>query len=421
MPLICPHCGIAQADGNKTCINCGQPLVPTPAAPPVDPASLAEADTAAHLADPDDPVVPDSVRTVQAGRNSWRLPALIAVSLLLALVAFALLATRHKLAHPVSSQAQAFQPPVVPLPMAPSLSRSVPALPILATPLPAAVLLPPEIKAAAKMSVKMALETVPLKVSLASVSAGRHIEVGTPVPLTAYTTSAHGQSATLTLFSRRGRGQKTMLAFVVGSLCSTTWTPVAPGPYVFTATAHDDHRQASSDHIEITVDKPAPLPASQDTLAQTPPIIAAPLAARSMRQRSPRTASARAASARAASARAASVRAASARAASVRAASVRAASVRAVQVKTAPPAARPAPAITYHVAAARFPFSRNATILADALNRRGYHAVPERMADAHGKAIYAVVIGSYRRPREARAAALALQRSGYPAYLFGGH
>ena len=405
MPLICPHCGIAQADGNKTCINCGQPLVPTPAAPPVGPASLAEADTAAHLADPDDPVVPDSVRTVQAGRNSWRLPALIAVSLLLALVAFALLATRHKLAHPVSSQAQAFQPPVVPLPMAPPLSRSVPALPILATPLPAAVLLPPEIKVSAKMPVKMALEAVPLKVSLASVSAGRHIEVGTPVPLTAYTTSAHGQSATLTLFSRRGRGQKTMLAFVVGSLCSTTWTPVAPGPYVFTATAHDDHRQASSGHIEITVDKPAPLAASQGTPAQTPPIIAAPLAARSMRQRS---------------ARAASARVASVRAASARAASMRAASVRAVQVKTAPPAARPAPAIIYHVAAACFPFSRNATILADALNRRGYHAVPERMADAHGKAIYAVVIGSYRRPREARAAALALQRSGYPAYLFGG-
>ena len=397
MPLICPHCGIAQADGNKTCINCGQPLVPTPAAPLVDPALLAEADTAAH---PADPVVPDPVRTVQAGRDSWRLPALIAVSLLLALVAFAFLATRRNLAHPVLSQAQAFQPPVVPLPMAPPLPRNVPALPILATPLPAAVLPPPEIKVAAKMPVKMALEAVPLKVSLASVSAGRHIEVGTPVSLTAYTTSAHGQSATLTLFSRRGRGQKTMLAFVVGSLCSTTWTPIAPGPYVFMATAHDDHRQASSDHIEITVDKPAPLAASQDTPVQTPPVIAAPLAPRSMRQRS--------------------ARAASVRAASAQAASVRAASVRAVQVKTAPPAARPAPAITYHVAAARFPFLRNATILADALNRRGYHAVPERMADAHGKTIYAVVIGSYRRPREAHAAALALQRSGYPAYLFGG-
>jgi len=79
----------------------------------------------------------------------------------------------------------------------------------------------------------------------------------------------------------------------------------------------------------------------------------------------------------------------------------------------------PAPAQTYHVVAARFYFSRSATVLADALNQRGYHALPERMNDPHGKAVYAVVTGTYRRPKEARAAALVLQRSGYPAYVFG--
>jgi hypothetical protein len=87
--------------------------------------------------------------------------------------------------------------------------------------------------------------------------------------------------------------------------------------------------------------------------------------------------------------------------------------------KTAPRASRPAPPRTYHVAAAQFAFSRSAVVLTDALNHRGYRAVPERMADAHGKTVYVVVTGSYRRPKEARNAALALQRSGYPAYFFG--
>lgn len=375
MPLNCPHCQIAQAEENKTCINCGQPLTPpraAPAAPFADPALLAEADAAAHLADHDNPVAPDPVHAVQARRASWQTPALIAVGLLLALVASALFVAQRKTA----ARAALPIPAVTAQPApgdAPPPPPSAPAPP--AAPVPAAV-----------FGTKTAVGAPPLTVTLASTSEGRHVKIGTAVTLTAFTTLAHGQSATLTLFSRRGRGQKTMFSFAQGSLCSTTWTPSVPGRYEFTATALGDRRQAAaSRRVEIIVDKPAPQTVAQDKaqdkVAQVPlPVSAAPPPSRLVSLPPPRT----------------------------------------VTPRTALRARPPAPPLAYHVAAAQFSFSRSAVVLADALSRRGYQAVPERMADPHGKTVYVVVTGSYRRPKEARKAVLALQRSGYPAYFFGG-
>jgi len=348
MPLHCPRCRTAQAEENKTCLNCGQSLTPTPDAP---------------LADP--------VHGVQARQAPWRLPALIAVGLPLALAAAALLIPQHKPgrgaapAAPAQAQTPAAVPPV---PGDAPLLAAAPALP--------AVSAPPPAPATPGGGAKTAVETAPLTITLTSMSAGRHVKVGSDVTLTAFTSLARGRRATLTLFYRRGRGRKTMLSFAQGSLCSTTWTPSAPGRYEFMATALGDAQQAAASRpVQITVDRPAAQPSApasaRNEAAQAPP---------------PRP-------------------------------------VR-LPLRTAPPRAaaqapRPAPALTYYVAAAYFSFPQSAVVLADALKHRGYPAVSERMADPHGKTVYVVVTGSYQRPSEAHKVALSLQRSGYPAYFFG--
>jgi hypothetical protein len=391
MPLQCPRCQIAQAEENETCINCGQPLTPVrarsaaPNAPRVDPALLAEAAAAAHLADHDDPVVPDPVHAVQARRASWHIPALVAVGLLLALVASALLVARRRpvvqspLAAPTQAQTPDTALPVPvdgsPLPAPPSSSVSAP---------PAAPATP---------SAGAAVGAVPLTITLASTSAGRHVKVGDAVTFTTFATLPHGQISTLTLFIRRGRGQKSMLSFTQGTLYSTPWTPTTPGRYEFTATALGSRQDVvTSRRIEITVDRPARQTVAQNAVVQSAVAQALPAAAAALP--SPRTASLP---------------------------SPRRAPLRPAARAPRRTAKSPAPALTYHVAAAHFAFSRSATVLADALSRRGYPAVPERMADAQGKTVYVVVTGSFRRPKDARSAAVALQRSGYPAYFFGGH
>ena len=363
MPLHCPHCQIVQAEGNKSCINCGESLTSAPPAPPpadapvlaglplVDPALVAQAAAAAHPADHDNPVLTHPVQAIQAQQASWRLPALIAVGLLLVLAASALLVARHRpltrtpLAAPVQAQTPDTASPA-PLTVSPAPPPAAPPVPQVA-----ATLVTGTKPVAAKVAAP------PLTVTLASTGAGRHIKVGDAVTFTAFTTLEHGHSATLTLFARRGRSPRAMFAFVQGSLCSTLWTAPSPGRYTFTATALGDrHQTAASGRVEITVDKPA----------------------------APRVAS------------------------------------EAALPKRTPRPKPPAPVLTYYVAAAHFFYPRSADVLAAALSHRGYKAVPERMTDAHGKAVYVVVTGSYRRPSEARSAALALQRSGYPAYFFGG-
>jgi len=379
MILNCPHCGIAQAEGDGICINCGQTLRP---APPADPAPPAEADTAVQGVALG-AAAPGSSHDVQARRSSWKPPALVAAALLLALAASALFVSQRRPALHAAPTALTSGPAQPPPDANPQLST-----PAAAAAPPAPTPAAPREGVRAKAPVGPATSAAPLTITLASTREGRRVKVGEGVTLTAFISSAHGRSATLALFSRRGREPRTMVSFAQGSLCSTTWTPPAPGRYEFTATALDDHQRAASRRIAITVDPPAPLSAArvaarEEALPVTPRVPAAPPLPRRRR-----------------------------------------ASLPPPRVVPTPKAAvrvrPPAPATSYHVAAARFPFSRSAVVLADALNRRGYHAVSERMSDPHGKAVYAVVTGTYRRPKEARAAALALQRSGYPAYVFGG-
>lgn len=363
MPLHCPHCQIVQSEDNETCINCGQPLAAAPAA------DLPLADPLANPADP--------IHAVQRRRASWQLPALVAVGLLLALVAAVLVTAKRREGAALRLAAARSQAPAPPAPNPPASGE--PPLPA-APPLPAVPPLPTAPASGTKTAAKAAGETTPMTITLASTSAGRHVSVGENVTLTAL---ARGQGATLTLFYRRGHREKTMIGFGQGSLWSGIWTPAAPGRYEFTATALGDHRQeAVSRPIEITVDKPVPQAAhpAPQVAAREKAAPAAPPRPRPLSPPPPRAAPPRAA------------------------------------VRAAPPAS----GLIYHVAAAQFSFSRSAVVLADALARRGYPAVPERMTDRHGKTVYVVVTGSYRRPKEARAAALALQRSGYPAYFYSG-
>jgi len=362
MPLQCPHCGIAQAEGDGICINCGQPLRSAPAAPLIASAVA----PAAPAVSPDDAALKTDP-PVQERRSSWKLPVLVA--LLLALAASALFIARRGLA-PHSVPITAALP--VPAPRPPA---AVPPAPSAGPPLPVAALpiLPPA--AGMKAAAEAAASAAPLTITLASTRDGRHVKAGEEVTLTAFISSAHAQGATLTLFSRHGRGPKTIVSFVQGSLCSTIWMSPAPGRYEFTATALDHSQHAVSRRVAVIVDAPAtPLTAARKE-SPSPVAAAPPRSARAPRIAPPRAVA-----------------------------------------RVRPPAS----ATSYHVAAARFHFSRSAIVLADALNQRGYHALPERMNDPQGKTVYAVVTGTYRRPKEARAAALILQRSGYPAYVFGG-
>lgn len=374
MPLICPRCRTALAAGDETCRNCGQPPTPTPA-------------------------VPDAPRPApRAGAAPWWLPALFAVGLLLALTVSALLIARRG---PVRHAAR-------PADAAPRRA-GLPAVP--APTVAAASLPPPRAGPPARTAVRKPRKAVPLSVLLTSSSRRHRVGVGEDVTFIAL---AHGRCASLMLSYRHGLGGKTTHSFAEGGLLSTTWTPTVPGRYGFTATALGNRQSAVSRSVEIVVDAPAPqrmaraLPVEEIT--PLPPLaVRLPPLPRPVPQ-----------------------------SAAVRSAAVRSAAVpplpRTVPLATAPPVVpeavtprpvpntpRPAPAATYHVAAAQFPLSRSAVVLAKAFRLRGSAATTKRMVGYHGKTVYAVVTGAYRRPEEARAAVLVLQRSGYPAYLYGGN
>lgn len=220
-----------------------------------------------------------------------------------------------------------------------------------------------------KAAPKRAGQDTPLTVTLAAADSGRHLRVGSDVALTAFTTLPRGRSATLTLFYQWNRGRRTVFSFAQGSLCSASWFARAPGRYRFTATALDDRQQAAvSQSVEITVDGPATQARPQ---AAVPPAAMAPPS----RPRAPR-------------------------------------------VAERPAAAGPP---LYHVVAARFAYSRNADVLAAALQRNGYHAAARRIADGRGRIVYVVETGTYRRPGEVFDAVAKLLRSGYPAYFYTSH
>lgn len=261
---------------------------------------------------------------------------------------------------------------------APALTAPAgPPLPVAVSPKPVAVLptplapAPPHTRKKADGETKADKGTAPLTITLTAKNGGRHVKVGTEVTLTAFTTLAHGQSATLTLFYRLNRGRETVLAFVQGSLCSTTWMAAAPGLYQFTAFALGSRRQAAvSRSVEITVDRPVTPTTPRIAVAPPPPAVSRPA-----QPRTPRTAKHLA-------------------------------------------AARSVRPLVYHIVAARFAFSRNAVVLAEALRKSGYHAAVRHMADDRGQTIYVVETGAYRQPGEVFEAVAGLLRSGYPAYFF---
>ena len=347
MPLHCPRCRIFQADANETCINCGQPLPPpAPALPDAsfaDPERLAEANAAAYLADHDDPAGIGLVHVVQVRRASWKMPALIAVGVLLALLGAAALVNQRKAAFRAA-------PPVTVLP-------------------PASALLPPALPL---VRTAKAGKIAPLRLTLTATQARRRIPVGSNVTLTLFTTHAQGRSAVMTLFCRRLPGQKRVLALAQGSLCTTTWAPQMPGQYELSATAAGGRLPAAAARPLIFTVSAAPPQMSRQAAVMPPerPRVAAPVLTRNAQVSSParRTRAGR---------------------------------------------------LTYHIEAARFPFARNADVLAAALRRQGIPAVAQHITDRRGKPVYIVETGTTRRLGEVRRAVLGLQRSGYPAYFYG--
>ena len=445
MTVNCPRCRIVQAEWNETCVNCGRPLTPAQAAPDASVDLAPRADTSAESlwADPE---YADGVDPDQARQSPWWLPAVVAVSLLLALTVLGFFVVQNGSARhtalAANPAADASDPPVPPPIIDNTHAPTFPAAPVMSAPplTPA----PHPVKIAVKKPQKAPVKAAPFAVLLTSSSHGHHIRVGEDVTLTAL---AHGRCATLTLSYRHGLGQKTMHSFTEGSLLSTTWTPTVPGRYGFTATARNGQWQtAASRPVEITVDKPAPQrPAwdeptprrvARDEQARPLPTeVIMPLPPMPVRlpplPRHPRVLALPPVPVRVAALPrpvrlppfARPVRAARPRAVTEE----MAAPEKVLPEKTVPDttasqdeatAPRRAPATLYHVAAFQCPSSRRAVVLAKAFMRRGRPATTKRMIGYNGKTVYAVVTGAYRSPEEASTAVLALKRGGYPAYSY---
>ena len=204
----------------------------------------------------------------------------------------------------------------------------------------------------------------PLTVTLYSAAAGRHIQAGAPVTISAYAALPAHQSATLAVALSRDRGPKSLLALAQGTLSTSTWVPQAPGHYRFTATALDSRKNgASSRPLSIWVDAPAAAAPEQTASDQ------APAAGEHAPHHSPRRT----------------------------------------------PRAAPPP---YRVAAATFPIRGLAETLAGALRRRGFHAFVRANTARHHKTTYAVETGNYPRSADAEKQVQVLKRDGYPSYVY---
>ncbi len=260
--------------------------------------------------------------------------------------------------------------------------------------------LPAFLPAVPASATRAASAALPLTLQLQSAAAGRHVTVGSQVAITAFATLGPGQSAALALSCRPAQGRKTMFSFAEGRLCSASWTPSAPGRYIFTATALDEQgHRASARPLSLYVDGPAPRAVEAFVPASASPVVKV---SRSLSERRVRAAAVRLGG-----------RLKKRRGAVLRTA----APVFAAPPSAAPPSAAPAYPAAYHVVAASFPFPGNAEILARALRARGLPAVTGHRRTKHGKVSYVVEVGSFRQPAEAHQKTLALQRSGYPAYI----
>lgn len=102
--------------------------------------------------------------------------------------------------------------------------------------------------ASSQPSAAMRPGLLPLTLRFQSSEAGRHIPLGASVVITAFISASPGQNADLSLSCQRLHGRKFMFAYVEGQLCSTRWTPTAPGRYQFTATAQDQYGHFAAAH-----------------------------------------------------------------------------------------------------------------------------------------------------------------------------
>ena len=324
MSFICPHCRAEMTDENAPCASCGQPQ---------------EAGADAGTAPESDSRFP-----------VWKILPWTALAALL------LFLWPHLRPHP----APAAQPSANAAP----LTVAAPGLPGPATVVPANI--PAEKPMAAQ---------APLTVTLYSADRGRHVPVGAPVMISAYAPLPPGQSATLAISYGKRSGPKSLLSLAQGSLCSTAWTPSAPGRYEFTASALDSRKtSAFSNHLSIQVDAaPQGRPVHRLVNARPSAVLPIRTAARQTKRR------------------------------------------RLPPHPKPPISASPPP---YHVAAATFPVQHIADTLAGALRRRGFHAIVRPVSKGHGKPTYTVETGDYSRRPDAKTQMRLLQHDGYPAYLF---
>lgn len=264
-----------------------------------------------------------------------------------------------------------------------------------AFPAPLADHLPPDRQGTAQTPPTLSsADPVPFSVTLLSSSAGKHVPVGSRVMIAAYVALAPGQSAALEMSSQKGHAPPTVFAIAQGSLCSAAWTPTAPGKYEFTATAQNNQQNVFSRRFFIWADPPhvAGLNAMAAAPIDIAPVAALPVAAYRPVVISPLPQSLPLPPLR-------------------QAAVLRpAAALRPLFLHSRFP-------VRYHVLVAKFPFSRNADILARALHNNGFHAAVRTIAATDGTIRYAVDTGIYP-PGEAQKQAQILQRDGYPAYCY---
>lgn len=272
---------------------------------------------------------------------------------------------------------------------------------------PPSAALPVQPPAAAQRSAEQAATPLPLLVTLYSAGSGKHVPVGKPVLISAYASLPPAGSATIAIHYTRNGGPQSLLTLAQGSLSTASWTPDAPGHYVFSASASDSRKVSAFSHrLAIDADaalaaRPLPVPILSPAL---PPVKAAPVQAIHVRQPALRRIVAGLAAARLIP---------------PKRLTPRLLTPKRLAPKHLVPKPRPVPASSkaYHVAAASFVVRPVAETLAGALRRRGFHAFVRVTTRPHHKPTYTVETGDFLRSPDAQKQAETLKHSGYPAFV----
>jgi hypothetical protein len=379
MLLHCSHCDMDQPDTDQTCLRCGMALniqttdlsLPNPQTPPEV--------WYGNWRPPVFSFAPLEVAPPPSSSTGllWKIPVALA---LLAAIVLALL-TQYAAKSPV--------PATLSSKMAtPSAATMTPTTPVSTQTSPLPII------------------QQPLHVTLRSDSAQDALSVGKPVTISVAASLPHDHSATLTVFYRHDSGAKQMLVQAQGSLCRAAWTPSQPGLYEFTATALDDRRRvAAAPMLILYVATPPRVPGAlipvQSDAVLPPAALLGPVPKRHIAKKliakhlavSPKF-------------------------------SPKTAAMQKLEAKRVTPfsslSSSPYPT-RFHVAAAQFPYVRNAVVLANALRTRGFMAVVRKGKIRHGQPAYVVQTGVFPSTLAAHQQALRLQRDGYPAFIYADH